>query len=195
MSVFEILFMPGAFIGLCILRISCKLGIDINSMCLFDRGSATSTGEHLFVRLGNVIFYGVVIILIAVCIIKKVKNVSLLKNRIIFTICFGTTLCWFSLFLSVKKILNHQDIYKPYATGGFPLKAFEYPYPPMGGNWPPADSWPPFFINFLFWLFFGFVVSLFLRKKLEDKKVINFLLISASFFFLLGVFYVRLIFD
>lgn len=70
----EILFMPGAFIGLWFLIITCKLGINLESMCTLDHGSATSTGERVFVEIGNVIFWGIVLVMIAIYIRKKFKN-------------------------------------------------------------------------------------------------------------------------
>lgn len=64
--ILEILFMPGAFVGLWLLRITCELGINLQGMCALDHGSATSTGEHIFVRIGNIIFYGIVSTIFAV---------------------------------------------------------------------------------------------------------------------------------
>jgi len=75
MSILEILFIPGGFIGILLLRITCKLGINIESMCIFDHGSATSTGEHVFVRIGTVIFYGIILPLLFLYIRKrKIEN-------------------------------------------------------------------------------------------------------------------------
>jgi hypothetical protein len=89
----------------------------------------------------------------------------------------------------------YQDISKPIAIGGFPLKIFEYPVPPMGNNWPPADTWSTFFLNFAIWLMVGFIISLLLGKKLEKKKLIKSLNILAIFLSALGVFYIMLKFD
>lgn len=192
--VLEILFMPGAFIGLWLLRITCKLGLNLQSMCAFDYGSATSTGEHIFVRIGNVIFYGIILIMAAVYAEKKFKIIPM-KNKALFTICSGTILLWISLFLSYRELPDAQDIYKLMATGGFPLRAFEYPFPAMGGNWPPQDNWVLFFLNFAVWLIAGFVLSLLFGKRLENKKIMRIFVILAILFSVSGLLYTRIKFD
>lgn len=190
----EILFAPGAFIGMWILTITCKLGLNLQNMCASDHGSGTSTGEHIFMRIGNVIFWGMIAIVIAAYAKKKFKIIPM-KNKTIFTICSGTILLWVSLFLSYRELPNVQDIYKTMATGGFPLRALEYPFPVMGGNWPPQNNWVLFFLNFAVWLIVGFVLSLLFGKRLENKKITNALIILAIFFSVLGLFYIRIKFD
>lgn len=190
----EILFAPGAFIGMWLLTISCKLGLNLQSMCVFDHGSATSTGEHIFMRIGNVIFWGMIVIMVAAYAEKKFKIIPM-KSKAVFTICSGTILLWISLFLSYRELSDVQGIYKPVATGGFPLRVFEYPVPPMGGNWPPQDNWILFFLNFAVWLIVGFVLSLLFGKKLENKKIMNALIILAILFSAFGLLYIRIKFD
>ncbi len=74
-TLLEILFIPGAMIGGLLLRISCWLGINSERICIYDNGSGTSTGEHMFMRVGNIIFYGIVLLLIILYVKKrKVKN-------------------------------------------------------------------------------------------------------------------------
>ncbi len=190
----EILFAPGVFIGMWLLIITCKLGLNLQSMCVFDHGSATSTGEHIFMRIGNIIFYGIILIMAAVYTEKKLKIIPM-KNKALFTICSGTILLWISLFLSYRELPDVQDIYKPMAISGFPLRAFEYPFPVMGGNWPPQDNWVLFLLNFAIWLIVGFVLSLLFGKRLENKKIMNALIILTILFSSLGLLYIRIKFD
>ena len=71
-----------------------------------------------------------------------------MKKKIISGLGIGIILQWISLFFSYRELPNaFEDINKPIATGGFPFKAFEYPVPPMGSDWPPVDMWPMFFAN------------------------------------------------
>lgn len=66
--------MPGAFIGLWFLIITRRLGINLESICALDQGSATSTGKRVFVGLGNIIFWGIVLVMVAIYIGKKFKS-------------------------------------------------------------------------------------------------------------------------
>jgi hypothetical protein len=64
MSIAEILFAPGLIVGILLLNVSCKLGIDIRNMCLSDHGTGTSSGEYVFFKIGAVIFYGIVFFIV-----------------------------------------------------------------------------------------------------------------------------------
>lgn len=79
-------------------------------------------------------------------------------------VSLGIILNWLSIFFSYKK-LNNLDIHQPIATGGFPLKIFSYPFPPMGHDWPPAKAWPVFFLNLIIWTAVIAVIFLIFNKK------------------------------
>lgn len=119
-----------------------------------------------------------------------------MKNKILSAVSFGVILQWFSLFFSYRELPNaYENINKPIATGGFPFRTFEYPVPPMGSDWPPADTWPTFFLNFAIWLVIGLVISLLFGKKLENKKMIKTIGILAVLLSVFGVFYIMFKFD
>lgn len=62
---------------------------------------------------------------------------------------------WVSLFLSTRPLRWPGEVNllnDPMEAGGFPLLSLLYPYPPMGGDVPPLAQWPPFFLNYFFWL-------------------------------------------
>jgi hypothetical protein len=116
-----------------------------------------------------------------------------MKNKIILIISLGVIFNWLSLFFSYRRLQN-IDINQPFATGGFPLNIFEYPFPPMGHDWPPAGAWPIFFLNLFFWIVVGFLISFLFGKKMENRKMTT-LVISAVVLSLLGIFYIMLKFD
>jgi hypothetical protein len=118
-----------------------------------------------------------------------------MKNKIISGISLGIILHWVSLFLSTQKILNADDMYGPCATGGFPLKIYEYPYSPMGNDHPPIDTWPIFFLNLLIWIILGLLISLIFNKKFEDKKIIKILIITAIIMSMIGKIFLLIKFD
>jgi len=55
------------------------------------------------------------------------------------TVAVASMSLWVSLFLSNRLVRwpGPGDLDDPEAVAGFPLTAFEYPYPPMGGDAPP----------------------------------------------------------
>lgn len=119
-----------------------------------------------------------------------------MKNKIVPAMSIGIILQWLSLFFSYRELPSaYQDIKKIIATGGFPLKIFEYPVPPMGSDWPPANTWPTFFLNFTIWLAIGLLISILLAKKLEDKRLIKSLGILAILLSVIGIFYIMFKFD
>ncbi|MFA5360152.1 MAG: hypothetical protein WC349_04315 [Patescibacteria group bacterium] len=117
-----------------------------------------------------------------------------MKNKIISIISLGVILNWLSLFFSYRRLPN-IDINQPFATGGFPLKIFTYPFPPMGHDWPPAGDWPIFFLNLLIWLAAVFLISFLFGKKMASRKTMAALVISAAVLSLIGIFYIVLKFD
>jgi hypothetical protein len=121
-----------------------------------------------------------------------------MRNKIISTISIGVALQWLSLFFSYRKLPNffQGNINQSIATGGWPLKIFEYPVPPMGHDWPPSvGDWPIFFLNLLIWIAVGFILTSFLDKKVAEKRVLFFLILSAIILSILGLFYIMLKFD
>jgi hypothetical protein len=117
-----------------------------------------------------------------------------MKNKIIVSISFGIIAQWLSLFFSYQKIQD-SNINQSIATGGFPLKIFEYPFPPMGHDWPPVEYWPMFFLNLFIWIVVGFLISfLFSKKTINKKAVVAFVIFSIALS-LLGIFYIMLKFD
>lgn len=117
-----------------------------------------------------------------------------MKNTIVSGLGIGVVLHWLSLFLSYRE-LPDEGIYKPIATGGFPFKAFEYPFPPMGSDWPPADMWPMFFLNLVIWMAVSVLVVFVLGKKLKNQKLYKAISILATLLSVFGIFYIMLKFD
>ncbi len=133
-------------------------------------------------------------------IVKKVMNTLL--NRIISIIGLTIVCLWVSLFVSYKKIeppLSWDgDINSiPFvATGGFPFRAFEYPIPPLGNDFPPQDSWLPFFYNFIFWLITINMIMLITSRKIRLNLFTSTLFMVAAFFFtFLGFVYLMIQYD
>lgn len=120
-----------------------------------------------------------------------------MRRKIIASISLGVIAQWLSLFFSYKKLPSaYQNIIdQPIATGGWPLKIFEYPFPPMGHDWPPVGDWPMFFLNLLIWIAIGFMLTLFLGKKLVGKRILIYLIFSAIILSVLGLFYIMIKFD
>ena len=119
-----------------------------------------------------------------------------MKNKILPAISLGVILQWLSLFLSYRQLPDaFEDVQKPIAAGGFPLKIFEYPAHPMGGGWPPAEMWPAFFLNLGIWCAVGFVLTLLFSKKLDNKKAQAALIATALILTLMGCLYLVLLFD
>lgn len=120
-----------------------------------------------------------------------------MKNKIIPIVSLGISLNWLSLFFSYSRLPNFYqgNISQPIATGGFPLKIFEYPVPPMGSDWPPISAWPMFILNLIIWLFVAFIISWLLNKKVENRKVMIISIILAIVLSILGLLYIMLKFD
>lgn len=119
-----------------------------------------------------------------------------MRNKIISGLGIGLILQWLSLFFSYRELPNaYEDISRPIATGGFPFKAFEYPVPPMGSDWPPAEMWPMFFLNLAIWLMVGLFIALAVGKRLENQKVFKTIGILAILLSVFGIFYIMLKFD
>lgn len=119
-----------------------------------------------------------------------------MKNKILSALSIGVILQWLSIFLSYRELPNaYVDINKPIATGGFPFKAFEYPVPPMGSDWPPVEMWPMFFLNLAIWLAVGLIVAFLLSNKITNQKVFKTIGILAILLSVLGIFYIMLMFD
>lgn len=119
-----------------------------------------------------------------------------MKNKIVSIISLSIILQWLSLFFSYQKLSQiTRDLTEPFATGGFPLKIFEYPVPPMGHDWPPAETWPMFFLNLLLWLILSFFILFFIKKDFFTNKKSLLLFGLACFFTLIGIFYLMLLFD
>ncbi len=108
-------------------------------------------------------------------------------------------LLWLSLWLSTRAAPKAwlENIYLPIQTAGFPFRTFEYPHPPMGGDIPPAATWPLFFLNYAFWFFVAHALAS-LLKNVPEQKMIK---IRAAFFFvgtifsIMGLGYLLLKFD
>jgi len=98
-----------------------------------------------------------------------------------------------------RRIVGETDLYKPIATGGFPIKAFGYSVPPMGSDEPPIEAWPLFFANMAIWFVAGNIIVAFLPKKyFNSKKAENIILavfLLSGLVIIYGLFYVLLKFD
>lgn len=117
-----------------------------------------------------------------------------MKNKIISIISLGISLNWLSLFFSYHKLQN-TDINQAIAMGGFPFKVFEYPFPPMGHDWPPLEALPIFFTNLFIWILLTWLIVILTGKKMENRKMMAIFVISAIVLSLLGIFYIMLRFD
>lgn len=119
-----------------------------------------------------------------------------MMNKIVSGLGIGLILQWIALFASYQKLPNaYEDISKPIATGGFPVQAFEYPVPPLGGDWPPAHMWPSFFLNLAIWLAVGLIFAFMLGGKLKDQRTVKIIMIIAFVTTFLGIKYINLLFD
>lgn len=101
---------------------------------------------------------------------------------------------WISLFLSYRIAPNAyltNDF--PIANGGFPFRVFGYPGTSMGGDVPPLQSWPVFYLNVIFWtiLSFGFFPLL----KRIPRAARTYILLTAMLTTLAGASYLLLQFD
>lgn len=117
-----------------------------------------------------------------------------MSKKIISIISMGVLLNWLSIFFSYKK-LDNLDINQPIATGGFPLKIFSYPVPPMGHDWPPVEVWPIFFLNLIIWIIVASIISFILGKRFEYRRSMASSVVSAIFMSIFGLFYLMLKFD
>jgi len=125
-------------------------------------------------------------------------NNKIMKNKIITAICGGVMFQWLSLFLSYRKlpvVVNENSLDLPIATGGFPLKIFSYPVPPMGNNWPPVNAWPMFLLNLAIWIAITTFLLFLFDKKLKSQNLTKKSIILALVFSLLGLFYLMIKFD
>lgn len=119
-----------------------------------------------------------------------------MRHKILSALGLGVIFQWLSLFFSYRELPNtFEDIKTPIATGGFPFKAFEYPFPPMGNNWPPLKAWPIFFLNLIIWIIISAIIVFLLGKKIENKKIVTIIGILATVLSLFGIFYITLKFD
>lgn len=119
-----------------------------------------------------------------------------MKNKIISGLGIGIILQWLSLFFSYRELPNaYEDINKPIATGGFPFEAFEYPVPPMGSDWPPAEMLPMFFLNIAIWLVVGLIIAFMFSKKMDNRKALSTIGILAILLSVFGIFYIMFKFD
>lgn len=90
---------------------------------------------------------------------------------------------------------NPADPSSVYGYGGFPLRVFAYPFPPLGPG--PTQSLFPLFQNFVVWL----AVSIFLmaaisRRKSDDESVVRAgSIVIAAFSTLCWIVYLAFKFD
>lgn len=121
------------------------------------------------------LFVGIIGILFAVQIIIP-KNIRIITTA---ALSLGIIMMWISLFVSYQLVLPiGNDLIRPTAHGGFPIKAFDYPPGAMGSNEPPIDTWKLFYLNLGFWLVIGAGATMMLRKYLNNQ--VSFKLFSAS---------------
>jgi hypothetical protein len=121
-----------------------------------------------------------------------------MMKRILLSFGTGVILQWLTLFGSYRPLPHFYDNvvdFEPVAVGGFPFKVFEYPYPPMGDNWPPAEAWPAFFLNLLFWIIIGIIITWRFGDKLKNKKIVAGIVLMSIFLSIIGAVYLRLKFD
>lgn len=111
---------------------------------------------------------------------------------------------WMALFLSYR--LNSAfkwpengiptlDLDNPesiYATGGFPIRAYDYPVPPLGPG-PEQSEWP-FVLNALFWILIAYVVVYIMRGKFP-KHFENIVAGGAVLMTVFGALYLIIRFD
>jgi hypothetical protein len=124
------------------------------------------------------------------------------KERAYVSVWIGTILMWASIFITYARSFTagHPLSESVDAISGFPLMAFYYPIPPMGSDIPPWQMWPAFFVNYIFWILIGVLVSRFVAshifKKTKYGRLLMFVLPLIGFGFMLaGFFHVILKFD
>ena len=110
-------------------------------------------------------------------------------------IYLGIIAQWATLFLSYRRFPNVSSISDIYAVGGFPLQYFEYPFPPMGSDWPSLSMWGWFIVNLLIWISLAHLVIPFIKVDFSEKKMDNALLTLAITLSIIGFMYIKLHFD
>ncbi len=119
-------------------------------------------------------------------------------SRVLCGLYFGVIALWLSLFLSYRQIhfeMVGNNPWAAFATGGFPLTAFEYPIPPMGGDIPSAKSLPPFAANLLFWLAIAIPAMFLIPARFFTQTFQSMLIPATAILTLMGFVYVLLLFD
>lgn len=119
----------------------------------------------------------------------------------------GITLFWLSHFASYKPNPEFSmdevlagggafDLNNPgtiYASGGFPLKAYDYPFPPLGPG-PHQPIWP-LAINLLFWIAICYGVMWLYRTEKIPVWISRGVTILAIVTTIIGMGYLLLKFD
>lgn len=138
-------------------------------------------------------------VFVAVCIaLFYILDIVSLKFKLPKYLIFGLSLLllWSSLIFSYHPLPNiSEDIYKPIAFGGFPLKAFEYPHPPMGSDIPPVKMWLPFYGNLIFWIIISFIIVRILPRKIFNEWALQIILLCSIMISLYGLGYITIKFD
>lgn len=134
--------------------------------------------------------------------VKHIKKLKAAEHTI--ALSLGWIANWAALFLSYR--LNPAfkwpesgmptlDLNNPesiYATGGFPLRAYDYPFPPLGPG-PEQSEWP-FVLNVIFWILIAYIVVYCLRGKFP-KYFENIVGGAAVITTLIGLGYLLIRFD
>ncbi len=100
---------------------------------------------------------------------NRAKNMLLLFS-IFFTVLFWASFALSSVALPFVQTTTGQDLTLPVATSGFPFRTFYYPFPSMGNDQIPAQSWLPFYLNYAVYFAVTFVITQAIYMQLRKKE-------------------------
>lgn len=152
-----------------------------------------TTFSKLYVCI-HIVLLGIILVLTRGTddVTKQFRTVALT------TLSLGIVFTWLALWGSYHALppineMKHGDIL---ATAGFPFHTFNYPYPPLGGDEPPLDTWQWFYANEVFWLATAAGVVTIVKQKLFAKtSLMTGLFVVTPIVSVIGLIYLLLRFD
>lgn len=99
---------------------------------------------------------------------SRFSNIYARGKAVLSVISWGIILQWLSIWTTYRDTgVDFQDYNSVMATAGFPLKVFDFPFPPMGSDRVPIEMWKPFYINYVIWMVVGVVIYFLIPKKIK----------------------------